>query len=99
MASEELNSISIQCPCCKAELVVDMATRSVLHHAPHAVAPMDFAAELNRLQAAPAEREKAFQRSLEAQRGREASMDRKFDELLRRAKESPTGKPLKDIDL
>jgi hypothetical protein len=101
MASDELENFSIPCPCCKAELVIDLKTRSVLHHAsPAQPAPFtDLAAEVNRLRSAPAEREQAFQRSLEAERTREARMDRKFDELLRRARQSPDDKPLKDIDL
>jgi len=84
-------------------LVIDVKTRPVLHHAPAAVATAapitDLAAEVSRLRAAGAEREQAFQRSLEAERPREERMDRKFDELLRRAKQSPDERPLKDIDL
>ena len=101
MARDEGETFSIECPCCKAELLIDVATRSVLHHAqPAPPAPItDFAAEVKRVQNASAERELAFQRSLEAERTREQRMDRKFDELLKRAKDSPGGKPLKDIDL
>jgi hypothetical protein len=82
-------------------LVIDAETRSVLHHAKAAVAPpiTDLAAEVSRLRTAGAEREEAFQRSLEAERTREGRMDRKFDELLRRAKQMPDDQPLKDIDL
>jgi len=94
-------TIAISCPCCQAELVIDVQTRTVLHHAPaEQAAPItDLAAEVKRLKNAGAEREQAFQRSLAAERNRGASMDRKFDELLRRAKETPGGKPIKDIDL
>ena len=99
MPNEE--TFSVQCPCCQAELVIDSGTRSILHHKlPEAPAPItDLAAEVRKLRGAGAEREQIFQRSLEAERTREERMDRKFDELLRRAKESSTGKPLKDIDL
>lgn len=94
-------TFTVQCPCCQAELVIDPVTRSVLHHQQAAAPPAitDLAAEVRRLKGAGAEREQAFQRSFEAERTREQRMDRKFDELLRRAKESPAGKPVKDIDL
>lgn len=91
----------MHCPCCRAELLIDEKTRTVLHHAPASPAPpiTDQAAEVNRLRSAGAEREKAFQRSLEAERTKDERMDRKFDELLRRAKQAPDERPLKDIDL
>ena len=99
MANKE--TFTVQCPCCQAELLIDAGTRSVLHHKQAEAPPpiTDLAAEVRKLQGAGAEREQAFQRSLEAERTREQRMDRKFDELLRRAKEAPAGKPLKDIDL
>jgi hypothetical protein len=99
MPNEE--TIVVQCPCCQAELIIDVGTRSILHHkVAEAPAPItDLAAEVRKLRGAGAEREQAFQRSLEAERTREQRMDRKFDELLRLAKESTAGKPVKDIDL
>lgn len=73
----------------------------MIHHATaRPAAPVtDLAAEVKRLQNAGAEREQAFERSLAAERNREGRMDKKFDELLRRAKQGPAGPPLKDIDL
>lgn len=101
MVSDADATFPVTCPCCKAELVIDPATRSVLHSAPALAPPpiTDLAAEVSRLRTAGAEREQAFQRSLEAERTREERMDRKFDELLRRAKEAPDDRPVKDIDL
>jgi hypothetical protein len=101
MASDRPGTFTVKCPCCEAELLIDAATRTVMHQVPKAPsAPItDLAAEVRKLQSAGAERENAFQRSLEAERNRESTMDRKFDELLRRAKTSPAAKPLKDIDL
>jgi hypothetical protein len=84
-------------------LVIDGRTRTVLHHvtaAAGSAAPItDLAVEVSRLREAGAQREEAFQRSLAAEKTREERMDRKFDELLRRAKQGPAAKPLKDIDL
>lgn len=101
MPKEPLEPFSVICPCCQGELLIDPQTRSVLvHEAARPAAPItDLRAEVKRLQNAGAEREEAFQRSLQAERTREATMDRKFDELLRRAKQTPGGKVVKDIDL
>lgn len=101
MALETTESFAVICPCCKAELVIDPVTRSVLHHRPVAAAPpiSDLATEVKRLRAAGAEREQAFQRSLDAEKTRGERSNRKFEELLRQAKQSPNSKPLKDIDL
>lgn len=96
-----MSTFSVVCPCCGAELVVDAETQSVIHHveAKSATPITDLTAEVKRLQNAGAEREKAFQKSLAAERTREVQLDKKFDELLRRAKQTPAGRPLKDIDL
>lgn len=101
MHSEDTAPFSIACPCCDAELIIDVRTRAVLHHVkPQNAAPItDLAAEVARLRTASEERERAFARSLADERTKDERMDRKFDELLRRAKQAPGGKPLKDIDL
>lgn len=103
MTRDDPEAIVVECPCCHAELVIDVGTRSVVHHSP-APAPAshlitDLAEEAKRLPFAAAEREQTFQRALEAERTRAKRMESKFDELLRRARESPVDKPLKDIDL
>jgi hypothetical protein len=48
----------------------------------------DLAAEVKKLKSAEAEREGQFQRSLEAERSREQTSDRRFAELLKRARET-----------
>jgi hypothetical protein len=101
MRNEEPGTFRVQCPCCRAELVIDGKTQTVLHHTAEVAAPpiTDLAAEVSRLRQAGAQREEAFQRSLAAEKTREERMDRKFEELLRRAKQAPGEKPVKDIDL
>ncbi len=95
MANETAATFSVTRPCCAAELVIDPVTRSVLHSAPALVPITNLAAEVSRLRSAGAQPEQA----LESVRTREERMDRKFDELLRRAKQTPDDRPLKDIDL
>jgi hypothetical protein len=45
-------------------------------------------------------KESIFQQSVEAQRNQADLLEKKFQEALRKAKETPdTGKPLRDFDL
>ncbi|HEU0122171.1 MAG TPA: hypothetical protein VFQ91_16700 [Bryobacteraceae bacterium] len=99
--AEGEKQFSVPCPCCGAELRIDPQTRSVLYHEPAAkAAPItDLAAEVQKLRRSESEREQVFQRSLEAERQRGRSMEQKFDDLLKRAQQTPGGKPIKDIDL
>lgn len=97
----EPGQFAVVCPCCGGELLIDLGTKAVLHHIPAAPRPAitDLAVEAGRLRQAEAAREEVFQKSLQAERTREERMGRKFDELLKRAREGPADKPLKDIDL
>lgn len=45
-------------------------------------------------------KESIFRQSVEAEKNKSDVMDKKFQEAMRRAKETPdTGKPLRDFDL
>ncbi len=92
----------VQCPCCQAALKVDPGTRAVISYKaaekPRTVEDMDAAMSLFRGEAA--RREEAFQKSVEAHKKSKDVLAKKFDELLKQAKESPAGPPpQRDIDL
>jgi hypothetical protein len=92
----------VQCPCCEAILKVDPETRAVIAHTvpekPRAIE--DLAAEVEKLKGAGARREEVFQKQFEAEKQHGQVLSKKFDELFKRAKESPdTGKPIRDFDL
>lgn len=92
----------VQCPCCHASLKVDSETQAVISHKapekPKTVEDID--AALNLLKGEASRREEAFQKSVEAHRKSKDVLARKFDELLKQAKESPAGPPpQRDIDL
>jgi hypothetical protein len=94
--------IEVECPCCQAALKIDPETRSVISHKaaekPRTVEDMD--AALNHLKGEAARREEAFRKSVEAHKKSKDVLARKFDELLKQAKESPdTAPPQRDIDL
>jgi len=92
----------VECPCCQATLKVDPETRAVIAHT-EKVKPRpieDLAAEVSKLKGEGARREQLFQKSFEAEKSHGKVLEKKFDELFKRAKENPDEKPpTRDIDL
>lgn len=94
--------LEVVCPCCEATLKIDPNTRAVISHQakPKPRAIEDLSAAVAALKGETARREEVFQKQLAEQRTHHEVLDRKFDELLRQAKENPdTGPRTKDIDL
>ena len=92
----------IECPCCKAKLKVDPETRAVIaHQAPVKPPPIeDLAAAVANLKGEAGRREEVFRKSVETEKMHGQVLSRKFDELLKQAKENPDLTPPKrDIDL
>lgn len=94
-------TIQVTCPCCGATLTVDPALPAVLDHKlpqrPPPVSQLKDAPKI--LQEEASRREEKYQQILEAEKTKGKVIDRKFQELLKKAKEEPLRKPLKDIDL
>src|SRR6185436_8146210 len=92
----------VPCPCCDAVLKIDPETQAVIAHTvpvkPLAIS--DLAAEVAKLKGEGARREQVFQKNFEAERTHGKVLEKKFDELFKRAKEDPdTRPPQRDIDL
>ena len=92
----------IECPCCDAVLKIDPETRAVIAHTipekPRAID--DLAAEVVKLKGEGARREEVFRKNIEAQKSHGKVLEKKFDELFKRAMENPDAPPPKrDIDL
>jgi hypothetical protein len=94
-------TVEVACPCCRARLTIDPQLGVVLsHEAPPRPAPnvdLDDTARLLREQAE--RREEHFRRSVEAEKKKEQVFDRLFEEGLKKAKDKPVEKPLRDFDL
>ncbi|MBI1992911.1 MAG: hypothetical protein HYS67_00540 [Deltaproteobacteria bacterium] len=99
MAKIEPSTIQVACPCCGAMLTVDPSLPAVLDHKlpqkPQVAATMEDVPKLVKEEAS--RRDEKYQQLAEAEKGK--VLDRKFQELLKKAKEEPITKPLKDIDL
>jgi ribulose kinase len=95
-------TFDVTCPCCGALLKIDTATRAVISHTaavkPKTFNDMEAAAKAMREQ--DNRRESIFQQSMEAQKHASDLLEKKFQEAVKKAKESPdTGKPIRDFDL
>jgi hypothetical protein len=92
----------VECPCCQAILKIDPETRAVIAHTvPEKPPPIeDLAAEVAKLKGEGARREEVFRKQFEAEKSHGKVLEKKFDELFKRAKENPDlPPPQRDIDL
>lgn len=92
----------VACPCCGATLKIDPEVKAVIAHTPKAVPKTfeDMEAAARAMKEQDSRKESIFRQSVEAQKNQADLLERKFQEALRRAKETPdTGKPLRDFDL
>ncbi len=101
MAEKDTSTIQVICPCCESTLTIDTALAAVLGHKvprkPQPVAQLKDAPKMLKEEAT--RRDEKYQKMMEAEKGKGKVLERKFQELLKKAKEEPITKPLKDIDL
>ena len=91
----------VACPDCGAMLKIDAATGLVVSHTP---APRkrtfeDLATAAQALKEQDERTESIFRQSMEAEKNKGDLLEKRFAEALRKAKDVPDGKPLRDFDL
>jgi hypothetical protein len=96
------SNFEVTCPCCSAVLKIDVEAGAVIAHTaavkPKTFADMEAAAKSMREQ--DSRRDSIFQQSMEAQKHAKDLLEKKFQEAVKKAKESPdTGRPIRDFDL
>jgi hypothetical protein len=81
----------VACPCCQAKLTVDPEVRAVIaHEAPPPRRTVDdLGGALSALRSKATEREERFRQQMEAESQKGKVLDRKFQEGLKKAKDSP----------
>jgi Zn-finger nucleic acid-binding protein len=95
-------AFEITCPCCNAVLKVDPEAKAVIAHtaAPKPKTFNDIEEAARAMKEQDSRRDSIFRQSVENQKNASDLLERKFQEAVKRAKESPdTGKPLRDFDL
>ena len=93
-------TVKVTCPHCQAKLTVDPALDAVIAHEPPPPkrTASDLGAAFKSLEGASAKREEAFKESLKSEQTKGRVLDRKFQEGLKKAKDSPDPPPRRPID-
>jgi hypothetical protein len=99
----ETRKLTVRCPGCDSDLIVDAETGQVLSHRKPKQAPAggkDFDALLKGLDEDKSRAEDVFQREVAALKDRDRILEEKFREAMRRAEEDPDeGRPRRPFDL
>src|ERR1700691_4940862 len=99
--ANKTDTFEIACPCCKSRMVVDRELGNVLSHVPPPKGPpsVDLDDTARHLREHTDSVEAKFRASVEAEKMKEDVLARKFAEGLKKAKDAPVEKPLRDFDL
>ena len=101
MAKGKGKLIEVRCPCCEATLQIDPELKAVIRYEEHKKPPTieDIGAAVQKLKGEEARRAEAFQKSFDQHKSHQQVLERKFDELLKQAKETPDApKPPRPFD-
>jgi hypothetical protein len=101
MVQEPQEPFEVFCPCCQAKLRVDPEMRAVLSHElpPEERSVKNLTEAVQGLKAEAAQRQARFEESLKQEKGKKELLDKKFQDALKRTKDIPLIKPIRDIDL
>ena len=101
MAKKAAPPIDITCPHCQAKLVVDPELAVVLSHEepPKAAPDVDLSDTARLLKEQEERREEKYKQSIEYEKKKSDVFDRLFEEGLKKAKDKPVEKPIRDFDL
>jgi len=101
MGLKDGENLNITCPCCEAKLVIDPIFGTVLSHQA-AVKPgpdVDLTKAQSILEEQQRKREDKFADSWFQETNKEDILAKKFEEAMKKAKDAPAGKPIRDFDL
>src|SRR5262249_46078352 len=101
MGMKDGENLNVTCPCCQAKLVIDPIFGSVLSHEAH-VKPgpdVDLTKAGSILEEQRRQGEEKFADSVFQKTNKEDILAKKFEEAMKKAKDAPAGKPIRDFDL
>jgi hypothetical protein len=101
MANPEEKTFEITCPDCAAVIKVDAVSGLVLSHTPAPRKRMfeDLETAAKAMREQDERKESIFRQSVDAEKNKAELLEKKFAEALRKAKDAPEGRPLRDFDL
>ncbi|HLH09603.1 MAG TPA: hypothetical protein VKW78_20360 [Terriglobales bacterium] len=91
----------ITCPCCRALVKVDPVTKAVIGHTAAAVPKTfnDLEEAARAMKEQDTRKESIFRQSVEAEKNKADLLEKKFQEALKKAKETPDTPRIRDFDL
>jgi len=95
-------AFDVTCPCCGAVLKIDAADKAVIAHTAPLKPKMfnDIEEAARAMKEQDNRRDSIFRQSVEAQKHASDLLEKKFQEAVKKAKETPdTGRPIREIDL
>src|SRR5215472_12821629 len=101
MAKGSDKPIQVACPCCQAKLTIDAQLGVVLSHEepPKKGPDVDLTDTAKILGDQQRQREDKFADSWFQETNKEDILAKKFEEAMKKAKDAPAGKPIRDFDL
>jgi hypothetical protein len=101
MARAKEKTFEVACPDCGAMLKVDASTGLVVSHTPAPRKRMfeDLETAAKAMREHDERKESIFRQSVDAEKNKADLLEKKFAEAMRKAKDAPEGKPLRDFDL
>jgi hypothetical protein len=101
MANVKERMIEVACPDCGAILRIDAATGVLVSHtsAPRKRMFEDLEGAAKAMRDQDERKESIFRQSVEAEKNKADLLEKKFAEAMRKAKDAPEGKPLREFDL
>ena len=94
-------TFTVTCPCCNGRLTIDPALEAVIAHEapPRPRSGLDLGGALSSLKGEAARREERFKEQMKAEQTKGKVLDRKFQEGLKKAKDSPDERPINPMEL
>lgn len=101
MGKAKSETFQVACPDCGAMILVDAATGIVISHTPAPRKKMfeDLETAAKAMREHDERKESIFRQSIDAEKNKEDLFEKKFAEALKKAKDAPEGKPLRELDL
>jgi hypothetical protein len=98
---QSVQTFEVACPDCGAMLKIDAATGHVISHTPAPRKRMfeDLETAAQAMRERDERAESIFRQSVDAEKNKADLLEKKFAEALRKAKDAPEGKPLREFDL
>lgn len=101
MANNTEQTFEVACPDCGAMIKIDAATGGVISHTPAPRKRMfeDLETAAKAMREHEERKESIFRQSVDAERNKADLLEKKFAEALKKAKDAPDVKPLREFDL